>query len=130
MPKVFLSYSRRDGNLAATIARELRKYGVEALLDESVRPGDDFRRSIKSAIRKSDGFVLVVTSPDVAASSWRGYELGMAEALGKPILLLLSQNHSAAQLPSDLAGLPIAAFDPERPELMGREIVDRLLAAA
>jgi nucleoside 2-deoxyribosyltransferase len=130
MPKVFLSHSRRDGNLVATIARELRKHGVEAYLDESMTPGDDFRRSIKAAIRKSDGFVLVVTSPDVAASSWTSYELGMAEALGKPILLLLSQNHSAAQLPSDLAGLPIAAFDPERPESMGREIVDRLLAAA
>jgi nucleoside 2-deoxyribosyltransferase len=130
MPKVFLSYTRRDANLAAAIARELRKHGVEALVDESIAPGDDFRRTIKSAVRKADGFVLVVTSPDAAASSWTSYELGMAEALGKPILLLLSQNHSAAQLPSDLAGLPTTAFDPEHPETVGREIVDRLLAAA
>ena len=130
MPRVFLSHCRRDANLAAGIASELRKHGVETVLDESIAPADDFRRTIKSAIRRADAFVIVVTSPDVAASSWTSYELGMAEALGKPILLLLSQNHSAAQLPSDLAGLPIVAFDPERPETVGREIVDRLLAAA
>jgi hypothetical protein len=130
MRKVFLSYGRRDAILAAAIARELGKFGVEALFDEGITPGDDFRRAIKSAVRKADGFVLVVTSPDAAASSWTSYELGMAEALGKPILLLLSQNHSASQLPSDLVGVPIVAFDPERPETVGREIVDRLLEAA
>ena len=130
MARVFLSHSRRDANLVAAIASELRKHGVETVVDETIAPADDFRRTIKSAIRRADGLIIVVTSPDVAASSWASYELGMAEALGKPILLLLSQNHSAAQLPSDLAGLPIAAFDPQRPELVGREIVDRLLAAA
>jgi nucleoside 2-deoxyribosyltransferase len=129
MPRVFLSHSRRDANLAAGIASDLQRYGVEAVVDESITAGDDLRRTINSAIRRADAFVIVVTSPDAAASSWTSYELGMAEALGKPILLLLSQNHSAAQLPSDLAGLPIAAFDPQRPEKVGREIVDRLLAA-
>ena len=130
MPRVFLSHSRRDANLAAGIASDLQRYGIEAVGDESITAGKDLRRTIRSAIRRADAFVIVVTSPDAAASSWTSYELGMAEALGKPILLLLSQNHSAAQLPSDLAGLPIAAFDPERPEMVGREIVDRLLAAA
>jgi hypothetical protein len=43
---------------------------------------------------------------------------------------LLSHNHVAAQLPLDLAGLPIVPFDPAQPELAGREIVDRLFAAA
>ena len=130
MPRVFLSHSHRDAELAAGIARELRKHGVEPFLDTSIAPGEDFRRVIKSAIRRADGFVVIVTAPKSVSSSWAGYELGMAKTLGKPILILLSCNHGAGQLPADLAGLPIVSFDPSHPELVGREIVDRLLTAA
>jgi nucleoside 2-deoxyribosyltransferase len=130
MPRVFLSHGARDAELAASIARELRKHGVDAFDVFDSAPTRDLRQTIKSAIRRADGFVIVVTSPDVASSSWTSYELGMAEALGKPILLLLSQNYGVDELATDLVGLPIAAFDPKHPELVGREIVDRLLAAA
>ena len=54
----------------------------------------------------------------------------MAEALGQRILLLLSHNHTAGQLPLDMAGLPIVPFDPAHPEPAAHEVVDRLLAAA
>jgi len=130
MASVYLSHIRRDADLAADIARELRKHGVEPIDVESTGPGDDLRRTIKSAIRRADAFVLVLRAPESAASSWVGYELGMAEALGKPILLLLSHNHSTSQLPDDMAGLRTVAFDPDRPESAGREIIERLLAAA
>jgi hypothetical protein len=131
MPRIFLSHGARDADLAAGIARELRKHGVESFdASRGVAAGEDVRQTIKSAIRRSDGFVLVLGAPESAATSWSGYELGMAEALGKPILILLSHNHAADQLPSDLAGLPIVGFDPSRPELVSRELVDRLLAAA
>jgi hypothetical protein len=83
MPRVFLSHSRRDADLAAGIASALRKLGVEAFdVFESVAPGEDWRQSIKDAIRQADGFVLVVGAPEVTSSSWAGYELGIAEALG------------------------------------------------
>ena len=131
MPRVFLSHSTRDAKLAAGIARELRKHGIEPLdMFESGAPAEDFRQITKSAIRRADGFVLVLGTPESASSSWVSYELGMAEALGKPILLMLSHNHTAGQLPSDLAGLPIVSFDPKQPGSAGREVVDRLLAAA
>lgn len=129
MPRVFVSHGARDASLAAAIARALRKHGVEAF-DISDAEQGYARQVIKSAIRKADGFVLVLGAPDTATSSWVGYELGMAEALGKPILLLLSHKHGAAELPPDLAGLPILPFDPAKPETVGREAVDRLLAPA
>jgi len=50
--------------------------------------------------------------------------------MGKPILLLLSHDHSTSQLPDDLAGLRTVAFDAKRPAEAARAIVDRLLAAA
>lgn len=131
MPKVFLSHSRRDADLAAGVARELRRLGIEPFHEvESVDPGGDWRQSIKDAIRGADAFALVVVAPEVTSSSWAGYELGMAEALGKPILVLLSHNRTASELPPDMSELPVVAFDPERPEQAAREIVDRLLAAA
>lgn len=130
MPRVFLSHSARDARLAAGIARELRKHGVEPIDAFESVAGDDWRHTIKSAIRGAYGFVLVVGAPETASSSWVSYELGVAEALGKPILLLLSQNRTAGELPDDMGGLPIVWFDPKLPEQAAREIVDRLLAAA
>ena len=131
MPRVFVSHGARDANLAAAIARALRKHGVEAFDISDNDPAEGYvRQTIKSAIRKADGFVLVLGAPDTAASGWTGYELGMAEALGKPALLLLSHKHAAGELPLELAGLPIVPFDPALPELAAHEVVDRLLAAA
>lgn len=129
MPSVFLSHTRRDTGLATDIARELRKHRVEAVHD-SLQTGDESRRALKTAIRRSDAFAVILSAPESAASSWLGYELGMAEALGKPILLLLSHDHSTSELPVDLAGLHTVAFDAKRPAEAARAIVDRLLAAA
>ena len=131
MRRVFLSHSRRDSDLAAGIARELRKQGIEPLdVFESIAAGEDWRQTVKSAIRRAEGFVLIVSTPEAASTSWSTYELGMAEALGKRTLLLLSNNYATAQLPLDLAGLPIVPFDPTHPEVAAREVVDRLMAAA
>jgi len=131
MPKLFLSHSRRDAGLATSVARELRRLGVEAFdACEGVASGEGWRRTIKAAIRRAKGFVLVVGVPEVASSSWTGYELGMAEALGKPILILLSHNRAVGELPVEMSELPVLSFDPENPEQAAREVVDRLLAAA
>ena len=131
MPKVFLSHSRRDADLAASVARELRRLGVEAFdVFEHVASGEGWRRTVKAAIRRAEGFVLVVGVPEVAASSWTGYELGMAEALGKPILILLSHNRTASELPIEMSELPVLSFDPKRPEHAARAIADRFFAAA
>ena len=131
MASVFLSHSARDAKMAAAIARELSKLGVEAFdASEDCGQARYVRQVIKAAIRRADAFVLVIGAPDTASASWAAYELGMAEALGKPILTLLSHNHVAAELPADLAGLPVAPFDPAHAEQAAHVVVDRLLAAA
>ena len=131
MASVFLSHSARDAKMAAAIGRELSKLGVEAFdASEDCGQARYVRQVIKAAIRRADGFVLVIGAPDTASTSWATYELGMAEALGKPILALLSHNHVAAELPADLAGLPVASFDPAHAEQAAHVVVDRLLAAA
>ncbi len=130
MSKVFLSHAARDGELAGKIARELRKYGLEPLVVSNSAHGHDLRQAVKSSIRSADAFVLVLSVPDTAISGWASYELGVAEALGKPTLLLLSHNNAIDQLPFELADLPVLAFDPEQPARASREIADCLLAVA
>jgi len=130
MPNVFLSHSHRDTEIAAGIARELRRLGIELFDVDSIAAGQEWRHTITEAVRSADAFVLVVGAPEVASSSWVGYELGMAEAWHKPILILLSHNRTPGELPPDMSELPVVAFDPAQPERAAREIVDRLLAAA
>jgi hypothetical protein len=74
--------------------------------------------------------VLVVGAPESTSASWAGYELGIAEALARPVLVLLSHNRSVGELLFELSDLPVLSFDPAQPERAAREIVDRLLAAA
>jgi len=88
MPRVFLSHGARDANLTAAIGRALRRHGVEAFdVFQGHREARYVRQTVKAAIRRADGFVLVLGAPDTATSSWASYELGMAEALSKPVLL-------------------------------------------
>lgn len=131
MPRVFVSHGARDASLAAALGRALRKHGVETFdaLERDAESGYA-RQAIKIAIRRADGFVLVLGTPETVTSSWASYELGMAEAMSKPILLLLSHRHAVAELPPDVAGLPIVPLDPAHPERAAHEVIDRLLAAA
>jgi hypothetical protein len=131
MQRVFLSHGARDAKTAAAIARALRKHGVETFETSKAEAEAKYdRQTVKSAIRRTDAFVLILSAPEIATSSWVGYELGMAVALDQPVLMLLSHKHAAAELPPDMVGLPIAPLDPANPEAAAREIVDRLLAPA
>jgi|ERR1700722_18533911 nucleoside 2-deoxyribosyltransferase len=125
--KVFVSYSRRDAAVAEKISQALR--GIKVLttsLDTDVKPGDDFRKAIFSSLKSSDAVLAIATSPDVASHSWTGYEIGAAEALRKPIILMTSDRYSLSEFPESLASYPVVVFNPEQPERAAREIAERL----
>jgi len=125
--KVFVSYSRRDIAVAEKISQALR--GIQVLttsLDSDVKPGDDFRKAIFNSLKSSDAVLAIVTSPDVASHSWTGYEIGAAEALRKPVILMTSDRYSLSEFPESLASYPAVVFDPEQPERAAREIAERL----
>ncbi len=129
MAKIFFSYSQKDSALADRIARELRTLGVEVFIDSSIMPGEDFRAALKTAVAKADVVLALISSSYAAANSWMGYEVGMAEALHKPVLTLASDRLSASDLPSDVSSRQIVYFDPQSPESAVREVVERLAAA-
>jgi hypothetical protein len=129
MQDVFISYSHKDAPLVDRLRPELKKLGWSALDMREIQPGDDFRRWTQSAIKHADSFLVVITDPYSASSSWIGYELGAAEALGKPIVTLVSDRVPAAEIPEDLVSQQRVTFDPQAPERAAREIAGRLSAA-
>ncbi|HMK81739.1 MAG TPA: toll/interleukin-1 receptor domain-containing protein [Xanthobacteraceae bacterium] len=125
---VFISYSPRDAGLAKRVERVLRDLGVDALDIREPHAGEDWRKAVQSAIRRSDAMVLIA-SPHTLASSWLLYETGAAQALGKRIVVLLSNEYSVKELPEEISASQVVDFDPRAPERAAHDIVARLAAA-
>lgn len=129
-PSVFLSYNHRDADLAKKVGSALERLGLKAVNPErEMRPGDDFRKAIQEAIRRSDALIMLVPSPQQASSSWTSYEAGIAEALGKRVVVLLSNKYPVTDLPVDVAASRVVVFDPQAPERAAHEIAAQLAAA-
>ncbi|MBI4380324.1 MAG: toll/interleukin-1 receptor domain-containing protein [candidate division NC10 bacterium] len=133
--KIFLSYSMQDAGKIELVVKKLRRHqssvGKElAIVDPStqISPGDDVRRTIRSSIEESDA-VVVVWTPASASSSWVNYEAGMAEALGKQIIVVRS-GRRAPTLPVNLQSAQVLELRDKpkhRPVLKGNlEVKSRL----
>jgi hypothetical protein len=125
---VFISHTKRDDGLAKQLANNLRRLGLKALNSDSIQSGDDWRKATQTAIKQSDALILIA-SPDALATSWALYEAGAAEALGKRVMVLLSNKHSVAELPGEISVNQVVGFDPGSPERAAQDIVERLAAA-
>jgi nucleoside 2-deoxyribosyltransferase len=133
MTKIFLSYSRKDSAVAEEIAQALRTtkgHSIVTFLDQSIKPGDDFRKATETNLRTSDAVLVVVASPYAAANSWMSYEIGAAEALHKPVMLVTSNRHSLSEFPEEFRSFPVVVFDPDKPEGVAQEIIGRLKSHA
>jgi hypothetical protein len=122
---VFVSYSRRDAALGERFQNALKRLGLKTFSSE-VPSGEDWRQTIQSAIEQSDMVVALVSTPEILSSSWTPYYAGMAEALGKPVLLLLPNKYSVADLPEEFASYRIVKLDPQAPERAAQDIASRL----
>lgn len=83
--KVFISYARKDNEIAKELAEKLNSKGIDTWLDESeLRPGEPWEQQIKDAVVKSNAVVLVLgkgkPSPNVLV------EAGMALGQGKRVV--------------------------------------------
>ena len=109
-PQVFvIATFDPDGQLVRDAVRravEENGFGVIQSSD-AIHDGAVLTRRILDSIRKADLIIADVSerNPNVL------YEAGFAEALRKPIILLVSEK-SAARLPSDLVGLRFIFYHP------------------
>lgn len=126
-PSVFISSTHRDAGLAQRFEVALEHAGVKASNPaREVGKGKDWRKSIQSAIKSADAVVVLALAPQNLSASWTSYETGVAEALGKRVMLLLPNRNSVAELPADFASTQIVEFDPQSPEGAARDIASRL----
>ena len=127
---VVISYGHRDADVAKRVRKALKHLGL-ATLDPARKlgPGHDFRKTIQSAIKGADAIIMLAVTPHHLSSSWMSYEAGIAEALGKRVMLLLPNKYPTTELPADFASAQIVDFDPQAPERAAHDIAARLDAA-
>jgi len=96
----FVSYSRRDQEFALRLAVDLRAAGAAIWMDQvDIRPSDRWDRTIEAAVRDCAGLVLVL-SPNSAASDNVLDEVAVAFEAGKPVIPVLIET---CQIPLRLA---------------------------
>lgn len=102
---VFISYSRKDSNLASEIKETLEKEGIKVWIDiHGIYSGDEFKQKIVSAIRNADIFMFL-SSEHSNSSEWTIKEVNVAVDLKKTIIpVKLDDTPYADSIMFDLAG--------------------------
>jgi hypothetical protein len=94
---VFISYSHEDRFIAATLAQRLREMGYRPWIDYSgIIGGEAWASQIQQAISQTE-VLLVLLTPDSAASEWVRREVELAQTGNHPVIPLLVR-------PADLPG--------------------------
>lgn len=114
--KVFISYAWNDRKLVNKAIKQLKSKGLLGgdFLESINNPmelsaGADIRAALKEQILTCDK-VLLIWSGRAASSPWVQYEVGMAEALEKPILIVWADKF-APRLPAEIEGNQIISLD-------------------
>lgn len=105
--KIFMSYAAGDRRVAKSVERMLRKQGLVetergTVLDprKAIKEKTDVRKAIRKAIEGASQ-VVVIASERGEQSQWVNYEVGLADALGKPILVVKSKAAGVSRAFSD-----------------------------
>ncbi len=118
--KIFLSHSYGDSehlkkfrdNIVKTLRESIDIGGSqqsELFVDTStdIGPGETLRKKIRESIKKCNVFVALWT-PDTAASDWVQYEMAMADALNKRLVIFADP--LAPKLPSPIENYELIAL--------------------
>ena len=73
--------------------------------------------------------VILIGSADDPLTVWAEYEMGIFDALEKPILVLVSNAVPASSLPIELVNNRRQKFDPNSPEVAARLVASDILEA-
>ena len=89
LQNIFISHAVADEVLLIPAVEFIRKLTSSKvfLCFDSIQSGGKWRREIDTALKQTDLFVVVI-SQDSVKSTYCAYEIGFAQALGKPIKLI------------------------------------------
>jgi hypothetical protein len=92
--RIFVSYAAQDRRLVETVEQTLREHGFVTGKDvtivdpqKEIHLGENIRDAIRDYIL-SASMVVVILSDNSMKSQWVNYEVGMAAALEKPIVVI------------------------------------------
>jgi WD40 repeat protein len=98
--KVFVSYSRRDREIADAIVAALEASGFEMIIDRRDLPyGEEWQHELSDFIRSCDTVIWLV-SPDSVASQWCNWELGEVARTRKRLMPVRVRDIDPAKLPA------------------------------
>jgi nucleoside 2-deoxyribosyltransferase len=105
---IIVPFDEHGEQVLHSLRGALEEIGVDVFRLDNIRPGASWANAVTDAIRSSDFIVADVTrqNPNVY------YELGLAHALRKPTILLMS-SESGSRLPSDLSGFNYIVYEPD-----------------
>lgn len=101
-PRVFISYSSRDGDWAQAFAQSLEKFGLEVWIDRlNLVPGQAWPATFEKALRESD-VIAVVVNPAEALRPDLFFEVGAAVGMGKRLVPIVPKDYEPSELPYPL----------------------------
>jgi len=115
--RIFVSHGLADREFSTRLEHILAERGLEIVRPADVlRTGEPWATLTQSTIASADAFVLIVPKAGTPGANNAFFELGIADALGKPVLAVLPRS-SADDLPIhlidflvvDAAGKPMEA---------------------
>jgi hypothetical protein len=116
MRNVFISHASVDNPRIEAIKQELRQRGIVRPEDHFIDPlhaitaGTNWRDTLHRAIAEAS-LVVVLWSPEASASANVNYETAMADALNKPIVLVVREGEQSRP-PVDAADLKVVEMSP------------------
>jgi len=113
--RIFISYASGERKLAEAAMRQLERGGHlpsdTVFFDvQNIPAGADIRQLLKSKIEASDALVVVLTAA-AAVSHWINYEVGLADALGKRIIVVTDKGPEDQRLLANLSSYQTVPLD-------------------
>lgn len=119
---VYISYSQKNKELVDLLYSVLKQNGIVTYaLDVTIMPaleGRPLSDEIRRYINSSD-YVFVLLTKDALVSPNIFFEIGLAKASSKPILLIVEPD---VQLPSEIIDLPYIILDRGNPSVTLEQI--------
>jgi len=109
--KIFISYSRKDQDVADRLDAALKARGFATLIDRSdIYEFEDWRGRIQGLITQADTVIFVI-SPDALASDECQREVRFAASLNKRLAPVVYRLAEREPIPDELARLNFLYFD-------------------
>jgi hypothetical protein len=110
-PKVFISYSRHDGDFVDELVAGLELAGFAPFLDRhDIAVGEPWEERLIGLIREADTVVFVV-SPEAIKSERCNWEVDKTVELSKRLLPVIFKSVPDAEIPEKLRQLQFVRFD-------------------